>query len=89
MTQFSSNYKSALRSQLSVSVRNRTIIDQRNPNSYICIMFQQIILSLIFLGAAFYLGRMVYRSFQSNHACSSGCAKCGAADLEKIEKRIV
>jgi FeoB-associated Cys-rich membrane protein len=51
-------------------------------------MFQTILIAIIFLGAAFYLGRMAYRSFQSKHACSSGCGKCGAADLEKIEKRI-
>ncbi|MBY0435328.1 MAG: FeoB-associated Cys-rich membrane protein [Cyclobacteriaceae bacterium] len=44
---------------------------------------QQIIIGLIFLGAAIYLGRMVYRSFQAKNACSSGCGKCAAADLEK------
>jgi FeoB-associated Cys-rich membrane protein len=49
-------------------------------------MIQQILIGLIFLGAAFYLGRMVYRSFQAKNACTSGCGKCGAADLEEVQK---
>jgi hypothetical protein len=51
-------------------------------------MIQQILIGLIFLGAAFYLGRMIYRSFQSKNACTSGCGKCGAADLERAQKAI-
>jgi hypothetical protein len=49
-------------------------------------MIQSILIFLTFLGAAIYLGRMVFRSFQSKNECSSGCAKCGAADLEKVKK---
>jgi hypothetical protein len=49
-------------------------------------MIQQILIGAIFLGAAFYLARMVYRSFQAKNACTSGCGKCGAVDLEKAEK---
>jgi FeoB-associated Cys-rich membrane protein len=51
-------------------------------------MIQQILIGLIFLAAAFYLGKMVYRSFQAKHACSSGCGKCAVADLEKVKKNI-
>jgi FeoB-associated Cys-rich membrane protein len=51
-------------------------------------MIQQILIALIFLGAAFYLGRMVYRSFQAKNACTSGCGKCAVADLKKIEKSV-
>ena len=48
-------------------------------------MFQQILIGILFLVALGYLGRLVYRSFQARHACSSGCGKCGATDLEKID----
>jgi bacterioferritin-associated ferredoxin len=51
-------------------------------------MFQQVLIGLIFAGAAFYLGRTVYRSFQAKEGCGSGCGKCGVADLEKAEKSI-
>jgi hypothetical protein len=51
-------------------------------------MIQQIILILIFLGAVFYIGRLIYRSFQAKHACSTGCGKCGAVDFNKIEKQL-
>jgi FeoB-associated Cys-rich membrane protein len=51
-------------------------------------MIQQILIGLIFLAAAFHLGRMVYRSFQAKNACTSGCGKCGAADLDKVKKAI-
>lgn len=49
---------------------------------------QGILIALVFLGAAFYLGRMVFRSFQAKNECASGCAKCGAADLEKVKKTL-
>lgn len=48
-------------------------------------MFQQILIGILFMVAMGYLGRLIYRSFQARHACSSGCGKCGTADLEKME----
>jgi len=51
-------------------------------------MVQQIIIISLFAGAAFYVGRLAYRSFTAKNACESGCAKCGALDLEKIEKEL-
>jgi hypothetical protein len=51
-------------------------------------MVQQIIIVSLFAGAAFYVARLAYRSFTSKNACESGCAKCGALDLEKIEKEL-
>ncbi|MDZ7649303.1 MAG: hypothetical protein U5K54_20260 [Cytophagales bacterium] len=51
-------------------------------------MFQQVLIVVLFLGAAFYVGRLAYRSFQAKDACQSGCAKCGALDLEKIDKEL-
>lgn len=53
-----------------------------------CSMIQQIILGLIFLSAVLYVGRLVFRSFQTKSACTSGCGKCGAVDFRKIEKQI-
>lgn len=50
-------------------------------------MIQQILLGLIFLGAVLYLGRLVVRQFRAESGCASGCGKCGALDLEEIEKR--
>jgi hypothetical protein len=51
-------------------------------------MFQLIAIIILFAGAAFFLCRMVYRSFQAKAACATGCGKCGAVDFEKIEKEI-
>jgi hypothetical protein len=51
-------------------------------------MLQQGLILLLFVGAAFYVGRLAYRSFQAKNACQSGCGKCGALDLKKIEKEL-
>jgi len=51
-------------------------------------MLQQGLILVLFIGAAFYVGRLAYRSFQAKNACQSGCGKCGALDLEKIEKKL-
>jgi hypothetical protein len=46
-------------------------------------MVQITIIGLLFGAAAFYLGRMVYRSFQTKGNCASGCAKCAVSDSKK------
>jgi hypothetical protein len=51
-------------------------------------LFQQLLLGLIFLGAVLYLGRIVYKSFQAKSGCASGCGKCGAIDFSKMEQQI-
>jgi hypothetical protein len=51
-------------------------------------MIQQIIIIALFVAAAIYIGRLIYRSFQARSACESGCGKCGAIDLQKIEKEL-
>jgi FeoB-associated Cys-rich membrane protein len=51
-------------------------------------MIQQIIISILFISAALYLGRALYRSFQAKNTCESGCGKCGVAELEKVKKTI-
>jgi len=51
-------------------------------------MLQQVIILIVFIGASVYLARLVVRSFNAKNACESGCGKCGAIDLQKIEKEI-
>jgi hypothetical protein len=46
-------------------------------------MIQEVIVGIVFLAALGYAGRLVYRSFQAKHACSSGCGKCATVDAEK------
>jgi hypothetical protein len=48
-------------------------------------MIQEIVVSLIFIGALAYLGRLLYNQFQAKSACASGCNKCTAVDFNKIE----
>lgn len=51
-------------------------------------MIQMIAIVALFSGAIFFLGRIVYRSFQAKSGCATGCGKCGAIDFDKIEKQI-
>jgi hypothetical protein len=51
-------------------------------------IFQQILLALVFLTAVWYLGSIIYKSFQAKSGCASGCGKCGAVDFAKIEQQI-
>jgi len=51
-------------------------------------MVQQILVGLIFLGATFYVVRLVYRSLQAKSSCSTKCGKCNAIDFNKIEKQL-
>ena len=51
------------------------------------IVFQQVIIILLFVAALAYLGRMLFRAFHAK-SCATGCGKCGAVDFDKIEKQI-
>lgn len=51
-------------------------------------MIQSILVALIFIAAVTYVGRLLYRSFQSKNACATGCGKCGAIDFKKIEEQL-
>jgi hypothetical protein len=51
-------------------------------------VIQQIIIGALFLAAFGYVGRLIYKSFQANGACATGCGKCGAIDFDKIEAQI-
>ena len=51
-------------------------------------MVQEIIVGLAFVGAIAYVGQLVYKNLQSKSTCASGCGKCGALDIQKIEAQI-
>jgi len=78
---------STVRSKLIECVHIRTAdnnkLDKSPDACYLCNMIQSILIGLVFLGAAFYLGRMAYRSFQAKEGCATGCAKCGVAEATK------
>jgi hypothetical protein len=53
-------------------------------------MTQELIILLLFVVAAGYVGRMVYQSFFAKRAekgCAKGCGSCSAMDVAKIEKQ--
>ncbi|HET8829165.1 MAG TPA: FeoB-associated Cys-rich membrane protein [Pelobium sp.] len=47
---------------------------------------QLIIVILLFMGAVFYMGRLVYRSLKSKKGCASACGKC-SVDFSKVETK--
>ena len=49
---------------------------------------QTLVVILLFLGAAAYLVRLLYKQFTSRNACNTGCGKCSAVDFGAIEKKI-
>jgi len=51
-------------------------------------MVQEILVGIVFAGAVFYVGQLLYKSVQSKSACTTGCGKCGAVDFQKIEAQI-
>lgn len=46
-------------------------------------MMQQVIIAVLFVAALVYLGRIIYKSFQSKPGCSTGCG-CGV-DFNKLK----
>lgn len=50
---------------------------------------QLVIVILAFVGAVFYLGRVIYNHFTAKSNCASGCGKCSAIDLKKIEQQFL
>ncbi|MFA4867651.1 MAG: FeoB-associated Cys-rich membrane protein [Pedobacter sp.] len=46
---------------------------------------QSILVTLLFVAAIFYIGRIIYRSaFPKSGSCASGCGKCGV-DFSNIK----
>ncbi|MEJ8757506.1 FeoB-associated Cys-rich membrane protein [Pontibacter sp. H259] len=52
-------------------------------------MVQQIIIFLLFIAAAAYILRLLYRTFFSKaEGCAKGCGSCGGLDFKKIEQEM-
>lgn len=52
-------------------------------------MVQQLIIFLVFILAAGYVARLVYRSFSSKSGgCAKGCGACSTIDFNKISKQL-
>lgn len=50
-------------------------------------MVQELIILLVFIAAAFYMGRLVYRSFAAKSGCAKGCGSaCSSIDFKKIQQ---
>jgi hypothetical protein len=44
---------------------------------------QTFVIFILFLGASFYLGKTIYKTFTAKNGCASNC-KCGV-DFSKVE----
>ncbi|MCC9135706.1 FeoB-associated Cys-rich membrane protein [Pontibacter silvestris] len=52
-------------------------------------MIQEIIIFVIFLVAAFYIARVLYRSFAVKSGCAKGCGgACSSIDFKKIQREL-
>ncbi|HEY4651161.1 MAG TPA: FeoB-associated Cys-rich membrane protein [Pontibacter sp.] len=52
-------------------------------------MIQQIIILVLFVIAAAYIVRMLYRTFSSKaEGCAKSCGACGGIDFKKIEQEM-
>ena len=52
-------------------------------------MIQQLIIFLIFIAAAAYVARLVYKSFSNKGGCAKGCGSaCSSIDFDKINAQI-
>lgn len=52
-------------------------------------MVQELIIFLVFLLSAFYMARLVYKSFSSKSGgCAKGCGACSTIDFDQIRKQL-
>lgn len=51
-------------------------------------MIEEIIIGVLFLIAAAYLGRKLYRSFRADQGCAKGCG-CSEAEIKKANEQSV
>lgn len=51
-------------------------------------MVQQVVIGILFLGAAAYVVRLLIKSFQAKSGCATNCGKCSTIDVDAIEKKI-
>ena len=55
------------------------------------VQFQYLLIGLLFMGAAFYVGRIFWRAFFSKTAagCAKGCGgACGSLDVDALQRTI-
>ncbi len=43
---------------------------------------QEIIIAILFLGAAFFMGRKFYKQYKADSGCATGCDSCAPAKKE-------
>ncbi|MBI1766850.1 MAG: FeoB-associated Cys-rich membrane protein [Bacteroidetes bacterium] len=46
-------------------------------------MIQNVLILLALGGAMVYIGRIIYKSFQSKNSCATGCGKCAESAENK------
>ncbi|GAA4019015.1 hypothetical protein GCM10022408_36230 [Hymenobacter fastidiosus] len=54
-------------------------------------IFQYLIIGLLFLAATFYVGRIFWRAFfvKTASGCAKGCGSaCGAIDVDRLQRTI-
>jgi hypothetical protein len=44
---------------------------------------QEIIIGILFLGALFFIGRMLWRQYNSEDGCGDGCHGCDTSEFDK------
>ncbi|MBG8556338.1 MULTISPECIES: FeoB-associated Cys-rich membrane protein [Hymenobacter] len=51
---------------------------------------QYLIIALLFVGAAFYVGRIFWRAFFTKSAagCAKGCGACSTIDVDRLQRTI-
>ena len=49
---------------------------------------QPLLVTILFLAAVAYLGRLVYQSFKGKAHCASGCNACSSFDPDKVLKKV-
>ena len=50
-------------------------------------MVQEIIIGILFTAALFFLGKIVYKTFNQKENCSAGCS-CSSVSIQDIENKI-
>ncbi len=49
-------------------------------------MVQEILIFVIFIAAAFYIGRLLYKTFTAKSGCAKSCGACSTIDFKKIQQ---
>ncbi|WP_420388354.1 FeoB-associated Cys-rich membrane protein [Roseivirga sp.] len=44
---------------------------------------QELIITILFLAASFFMGRKLYRQYKAKDSCATGCEKCSPSVSQK------